>query len=88
MSAHTPGKGERPRQAGTPGESYGVFREREMADEIKIGRALRRSTRIARPDEMRRFLRCPGCRRKRLFSEYEGRCDECRKADPRGEQSR
>jgi hypothetical protein len=35
---------------------------------------------IGQADEIRRFLTCPGCGLKRLFSEYEGRCDECLKA--------
>lgn len=36
------------------------------------------SGRITKPDEFPRFLECPGCGMKRLFSPYEGRCDECR----------
>jgi hypothetical protein len=40
------------------------------------------SKRITKPDEFPRFLECPGCGMKRLFSPYEGRCDECRSLQP------
>jgi hypothetical protein len=39
---------------------------------------------ITKPDEFPRFLECPGCGLKRLFSPYEGRCDECRSQPDHG----